>query len=225
MATINNFKLTHLEPISGCTNEMACNYNIQAAFDDGTCHIPERGFDCEGTRIGSVDGLGITNFIVGPRPLSNTNDDSPYSGQMHAVVALPDDFTIFFTINPHEVVEGWASIFHFTATGSNCCQYGDRIPAVWFKPGTLELYVVDGQPSSGNDDKCDTGEPLPSNVESQVEISIHQSELVLKVDGVERCREARQDRAAFPNVHVYASDPWHTPASATISNFRMDSDL
>jgi hypothetical protein len=26
------------------------------------------------------------------------------------------------------------NIMHFSGTGGNCCNYGDRIPAVWFHP-------------------------------------------------------------------------------------------
>ena len=34
-------------------------------------------------------------------------------------------------------VESWGSIAHFTATGNNCCTYGDRIPAIWCCPGLV----------------------------------------------------------------------------------------
>ena len=32
------------------------------------------------------------------------------------------------------VVTDWSSIVHFSATGGNCCLYGDRVPAVYFYP-------------------------------------------------------------------------------------------
>ena len=49
---------------------------------------------------------------------------------------IPLDYRISFEITPqNRVQEGWSNIFHITATGQNCCNYGDRIPGVWFYPG------------------------------------------------------------------------------------------
>jgi hypothetical protein len=217
-ASINNFKLTHLTPIAGCTDENACNYVVAAAIDDMSCQTPERGMDCENRRIGNVDGSGVTTFIGAGRGLLLAQK------AMHAVVALPDDYTIAFTINPSITQnEGWGSIIHFSATGSNCCNYGDRVPAVWFRPGTRELYIIDGQPTNG-DDACDVANPVTPNTDTRVEIAVHQLQVTVKVNGAIVCQEARQDRAIFPTVHVYASDPWHEPALATLSDFIMTQD-
>ena len=35
------------------------------------------------------------------------------------------------------------------------------------------------------------------------------------------CTEARADRSTFENAVVFASDPWHPPAAATIRNFYL----
>tara|TARA_Y100000592_G_C5482049_1_gene326287 strand:+ start:7436 stop:15022 length:7587 start_codon:yes stop_codon:yes gene_type:complete len=32
----------------GCTNFQACNYDITATIDDGSCIVPQQGFDCDG---------------------------------------------------------------------------------------------------------------------------------------------------------------------------------
>ena len=39
-ATIDNFYLTHLTAIVGCTDSAACNFDITAGVDDGSCVIP-----------------------------------------------------------------------------------------------------------------------------------------------------------------------------------------
>ena len=36
------------QKISGCTDEEACNYNIEATENNNTCQYPEQDFDCEG---------------------------------------------------------------------------------------------------------------------------------------------------------------------------------
>ena len=46
-------------PIYGCTDESACNYNINANFDDETCEYAEDNFDCDGNCLIDVDCLGV----------------------------------------------------------------------------------------------------------------------------------------------------------------------
>ena len=47
------------QEIPGCTNVLACNYNVQATDDDGSCQIPPPGYDCTGLCISDIDGDGI----------------------------------------------------------------------------------------------------------------------------------------------------------------------
>ena len=37
--------------VAGCMDASACNYNMDATFDDGTCDVPAEGFDCDGNCI------------------------------------------------------------------------------------------------------------------------------------------------------------------------------
>ena len=54
-------------------------------------------------------------------------------------------------ITPGDVIESdWSSIAHFTASNTNCCEYGSRIPGIWFWPGTRKVLVVDGHGDNGN---------------------------------------------------------------------------
>jgi hypothetical protein len=104
--------------------------------------------DCNGRRVGNADGSGVTTFIAAGQRLSNTQGQ-----QMHAMVHLALDYTISFELTPDNTInEAWTSILHFTATGSNCCEYGDRVPAVYFYPGLRRFHIIDGQPSVGNDE-------------------------------------------------------------------------
>ena len=40
-------------------------------------------------------------------------------------------------------------------------------------------------------------------------------------DGVVICHEPRAERTRFPHVHVFAPDPWHAAAAATVSAFTL----
>lgn len=144
----------------------------------------------------------------------------------HTVVSLPLDYTVSFTITPtFQTQPDWASIIHFTATGNNCCSYGDRAPAVWFHPGTRQLHIVDGQPSEGNAN-CNPSDELPPNVPTTVTIDIGAGffEASVSQQGQQPrqvCEGLRQNRQVFSHVHVWAADPFYEPAYARISDFWM----
>ena len=59
-------------------------------------------------------------------------------------VSIPLDYEVGLDITATGTVGDWGSIVHFTATNTNCCEYGSRIPGVWFWPGTRKILVVDG---------------------------------------------------------------------------------
>ena len=42
----------------GCMDMSACNFDMDATVDDGTCEYPEENFDCDGNCIVDVDCLG-----------------------------------------------------------------------------------------------------------------------------------------------------------------------
>ena len=44
--------------IDGCTDMAACNYDMDANNDDGSCVYPEENFDCDGNCIVEVDCNG-----------------------------------------------------------------------------------------------------------------------------------------------------------------------
>ena len=43
----------------GCTDESACNYDLEATDDDGTCYYSTEHVDCDGNCYSDVDGDGI----------------------------------------------------------------------------------------------------------------------------------------------------------------------
>ena len=46
-------------PIIGCTDDSACNYNVNATEDDDTCIFEEDGYDCNGVCINDADNDGV----------------------------------------------------------------------------------------------------------------------------------------------------------------------
>ena len=48
------------DPISGCLDSQACNYNPEATLDNNSCEYATDGFDCDDV-IGCADSLAC-NF-------------------------------------------------------------------------------------------------------------------------------------------------------------------
>ena len=188
LATISNLVMAPMVPRSGCMIDAACNRDFKASLPSTSCIYPTPGKDC--TRqfdIEIEEATGTTWFVREPamQLTKYVEDlDGGGSGGMHATTFIPLDYSVEFTLLPTDTTEsGWSSIFHFSATGANCCDYGDRVPGVWFYPGGDDticargncpghrLHVVHGSAQSGND-HCSPEEELPSNIPTIVRIDI-----------------------------------------------------
>ena len=145
-------------------------------------------------------------------------------------VTIPLDYEVGFGIAVSQVktsLSGWRNIVHFTATGANCCGYGSRVPGVWFEPGTLRLYVVDGHTLEGNGDTprmaCDRQVlTLQRGKSYQVKMVFQRRSFSIWVNGAAACSNIpREDRKVWKNVRVYVSDPWYKAANAVVSGLYL----
>ena len=139
-------------------------------------------------------------------------------------VNLPLDYEIGLDITPGpNIIGDWSSIVHFTATNTNCCDYGSRIPGVWFWPGTRKILVVDGHGANGN---AHTGEwgcddsilTLDEGTKYRLQMIMSVEVVQILVDGALACQSTREDRSAMEGVAVYMADPWYRTADATVAN-------
>ena len=146
-------------------------------------------------------------------------------------VSIPLDYEVGIDITPGQrIIRSWASIVHFTATDSNCCAYGDRIPGVWFWPNTRKLLVVDGHGANG---QSHTGEwgcsdavlTLAEGVTSTLKMVMRSDSVSIYVDGVLACDEPRANRRVFPTVSVYMANPWYAAADANVANLYINAGL
>ena len=137
------------------------------------------------------------------------------SGNQIALISGKTDYTLSFDIVPNGTATGGhASILHFT-TGTDCCDFGSRSPAIWFRPGSTALYVRIGDSTDG-----DWGfgtDALPLHISTKVTLECNQSSVKLTVGT--RVYTATQPTYRFAgNLIVYAGDPWYQAAKAIISN-------
>ena len=49
--------------VAGCTDAEACNYNMDATDDDGSCEYAVEFYDCEGNCLNDADGDGVCDEL------------------------------------------------------------------------------------------------------------------------------------------------------------------
>ena len=138
-----------------------------------------------------------------------------------AVVSGKADYKLSFDITPFCTSDDprSGSILHFTKEG-DCCNFGQRSPAIWFVPGTTRLTVRIGDSTDGNW-RIDT-DALPLHVPSKVTLECNGTSVRLTVG--EKVYTATQPTYRYAgNLIVYAGDPWHLAANAVISNLDYNS--
>ena len=142
-------------------------------------------------------------------------------------VTIPLDYEIGLDITPGpNIIGDWSSIVHFTATNTNCCDYGSRIPGVWFWPGTRKILVVDGHGANGN---AHTGEwgcddsilTIDEGTTYRLQMVMSAEVVQILVDGALACQSTRADRSVQENVKVYMADPWYAAADAVVGNLYL----
>ena len=118
----------------------------------------------------------------------------------------------------------YASIIHLTI-GGNHRRLGDRIPAIWFRPGTLTLSICTS--INKHSSHCINGKGnLPIGISTNIRV-------VQKCDESTRCvyqvfihgariyENVNTNPLSLENVRVYLSDPWHPAADVFVKNLKV----
>ena len=137
---------------------------------------------------------------------------------------LPNSkMTIMFLFNCESKVGYWRNIFHFTNSGNNCCEKGDRIPAMWVYPDytnnfhirfSTDDYGNDGyDPRYMRDNK--TVPELLTLVFDDNKFSFYANDTLLESKVYHNIYK-RDDKTV---LHI--GDPWHWNGNLHIKNFTI----
>ena len=107
-----------------------------------------------------------------------------------------------------------------------CAFFPQRSGCAGFYPNTKRLHIRDGSTDDGNNG-CDPEVELEADVPSAVRIEIRATAVEVFINDESQCQSDRTERTPHESAHVFASDPWHSPANAMISDFYImcDSDM
>jgi len=126
-------------------------------------------------------------------------------------------FTVSFDVYINKFGTGWQSILHLTSTGNNCCNWGDRVPAVWISHEKKFhiLAALNGQGNAGyHGTVAKTGEWISVKI-SQTLIN---SKFVyeIKINGQSVYKVENKRAQEFKNVKVFAADNFYNALDGSI---------
>lgn len=131
-------------------------------------------------------------------------------------MTLPKAYTLTFDITLKGKVGNWGSVFHFT-TGSNCCGYGSRVPAMWFRPNSNQFIVVDGTKKSGNLHNTQGTLTIGKKYSVKMVASSNGFDTYLNGKKTGHLSRGGVSRESLKNLKMYMTDPWYSAANAVVS--------
>ena len=125
-------------------------------------------------------------------------------------------------------VSGWANIIHVTK-GGNHGTIGDRMPAIWFRPGTRRLHICTALGTNPN--YCVDGtSDIPASVFTNINIqqnrlSTGSYQYTIRINGAVRNQviNTNTNPPTLYNVKLYLGNPWVEPAKVNVKNFVVES--
>uniref|UniRef100_A0A7M5V4W2 Cnidarian restricted protein n=1 Tax=Clytia hemisphaerica TaxID=252671 RepID=A0A7M5V4W2_9CNID len=139
--------------------------------------------------------------------------------------ALPLGWRVSVQIRPLGIVNGFSSILH-ASIGGNKKNYGDRVPAIFFRPKSTRLHICSAV--NGHPNYCFDSHPIPRNRYTNVVIqqvekpnygNLYFYQIFINGRKVRDVLNTKPQ--VFRNVQYFASNPFYQPAIANIRNFRL----
>jgi len=135
-------------------------------------------------------------------------------------IASNSNMSISFWINITSLSTSWRNIFHFTNTGNNCCNVGDRVPALWIYPNNgTNLHYRSSTTNVGNNG-IDT-DPLEMNRPVYITLVFNDNNVNIYINSVVNKKITYSDKITptDPNCKFYIADPWHPCDGFKIKDF------
>ena len=233
-ADVKNFKYRALSLVQSGGYDHDTDSQSSLGQLDHTTVVP---FDLKVSGSVTVDSFSQI-FTSDGAALTDTLDKWPiqFVGQEEVLVKRDQlltssfqaaaDFEITVDIMPYGTYNGWSNIFHFTATDDNCCNYGDRIPALWLKANSGTVLLVSGSAYDLDDEDTDGNAHGYSSVEleedewTRVTIRAVGGNATVTFNGENVLTMDTDTRHPHDHVRVYMSDPWYQPAPVYVKNFK-----
>ena len=117
-------------------------------------------------------------------------------------------YSISFMYNLTGLNPDWNNIFHISNTGNNCCNNGDRIPALWVKPNESNFYLKFSTDDNG-DDGINSIE-IPLNTKVLITLLFDNNTVTVYMNNDQKVTKTFNNIAPIsPNAILYIGSPWY----------------
>jgi hypothetical protein len=130
---------------------------------------------------------------------------------INKIIPSSNFMSFSFWINISQLnTSNWTSIFHITNNDINCCNVGNRVPAVWLYPNSTQLYVVHDQMNKGNT-SISSKTNIGLNNYTFVTVTIDTNKIIVYFNGIVNNSKTFSDtlQPAIQNAQFYCPDSWH----------------
>lgn len=129
------------------------------------------------------------------------------------------DYTISFDLTIKGTSGNWTNIIRVGSGTGDCCNLGQRSPAIWVVPGQTALHVRVGDQSDGNWG-VDTSQ-LTLNKKSSFKIVANGKQVTVTVDDKVINVTQPSVRATGKDFKVFLSDPYYDVANVQVENLSV----
>jgi hypothetical protein len=135
----------------------------------------------------------------------------------------PTDLSIAFLFCNFRGWNQWRNVFRFTETSNNCCNAGDRMPAMWIHPDNTNNFHIRFTTTSNANDGMDSGILLPMGQPMFIAMTFAGNTFRLYINSImvfERTFATIRNRTS--NTVFQISDNFHTQdGNVYIKNFNI----
>jgi hypothetical protein len=161
--------------------------------------------------VSNVKLLSMLNFMEGPLITTATQ----ITRQVMGKVIIPNDFSLSFDLKPNGFRASKASIILLTGNGMDSSQ----LPSISFLPNTNNLHIRFS--GVGYGDSGLTNVLLPTNSTTQVQVNAVGVSIEVLLNGTVTQYMDLPGARTTGHAVLHISDPWWSPANATISNVSL----
>ena len=128
------------------------------------------------------------------------------------------EITITFLYNNSMGKDYWRNIFHFTNTDNNCCNKGDRVPAIWVTPDNTNIFHITVSTENDGNSWFNTTNNIPFGsavfiavVVKRRAIQYYINNTLIMTNNYDYDIVNRND-----NTKLYIGDKWHNQNDGSI---------
>lgn len=132
------------------------------------------------------------------------------------------NMTITFLLNLTTINPQWRNIFHLSNQNNDCCNIGNRVPALWIWPSQNAFYLENDTVVQA--DRNTSAYNIPMNTPSFITLTFNGLNVSIYINGVLQTTNVydQQLMQANNDAYFYIGDPWYiADGGISIKNFTI----